>query len=85
LPEGWADATGFEIWEEHLPAWDAFLAVDGQWRGVPRGMGGVRWIGLDYTAVKVGLEFAGIAMTPEIWADFRLIEAGACEELNRDQ
>lgn len=85
MPEGWRDRTGFEIWEEHLPALEAFLAVDGQWRSIPRGMGGVRWIGLDYSAVEAGLKFAGIAMTPETWADFQLIEAGARDELNGDQ
>lgn len=84
MPEGWQDQTGFEIWEEHLPALDAFLAVDGQWRTVSRGMAGTRWIGLDYGAVRAGLELAGIAMMPETWADFQQIEAGAVNELNRD-
>lgn len=85
MPEGWQDQAGFEIWEEHLPALDAFLAVDGQWRTIQRGMGSVHWIGLDYGAVRDGLELAGIEMTPETWADLKLIEAGACNELNRDQ
>jgi hypothetical protein len=48
-------------------------------------MGGTGWLGLDYSAVQAGLAFAGITVTPEIWADFQLIEAGALDELNKDR
>lgn len=89
LPEDWADRADNEtgwpgIWDTHLPALTAFLAVSGQWRTSAQGMGGTRWIGLDYAAAKAGLDFAGIAMTPDIWADLRLIESGAIKELNKD-
>lgn len=74
------------LWEEHLPAWEAWCAVSGQWRCVPlSGMAGARvvWVGLDYAAAKAGLDLAGIAVTPELWADVRAIEEGANEGLNR--
>lgn len=32
--------------------------------------------GLDYTAARAGLELAAVAMTPGIWTDIRIIEAG---------
>lgn len=61
----------------------AFLAVDRQWRGVASPMGGVQWLGLDYTAAQAGLALAGISVSPELWTEICLIEAGATEELNR--
>lgn len=86
LPEGWGERQLQDgIWEEHVPALVAFLAVSGQWRTRPHGMGETRWIGLDYAAVGAGFGFAGITMTPEVWADLRLIEAGALDELNKDR
>jgi len=61
----------------------AFLSVAGQWRGVALPNGGLLWLGLDYTAAQAGLSLAGLAPSPETWAEVRLIEAGAKEELNR--
>lgn len=81
LPENWQSEPGTSdegIWVEHLDAFNAFLAVSSQWR-----VGGNQFLGLDYSAVKAGFEFAGIALSSSDWADFRLIEAGAREELNR--
>lgn len=40
------------------------------------------WLGLDYAAAEAGLRLAGIAATPELWSDIRLIEAGAKAALN---
>ncbi|MGD9863584.1 MAG: DUF1799 domain-containing protein [Pseudodonghicola sp.] len=85
LPEGWAAASGFAIWEENAPALEAFLSVDTQWVSIPKGQSGVKWIGLHYGNARDGLAMAGIELTPETWAEVRLIEAGATEELNRDQ
>jgi hypothetical protein len=39
-------------------------------------------IGLDYTAAQAGLELAGIAVTPAVWADVREIERGARAAMN---
>lgn len=83
LPKDWAKSQGFEIWEENAPALEAFLEIDTQWCAVSRGNGGLQWIGLDYGRVRDGLALAGIEITPQTWADLRLIEAGATEELNK--
>lgn len=63
-----------------MAAVDAFLAVDSQWRQSPKG----RFLGLDYTAVRAGLDLAGIEVTPDLWSDVQLIEAGARRALNGD-
>jgi hypothetical protein len=70
-----------EVWPDALPAIDAFLAVSGQWRVTPAG----RVIGLDYTAVRAGLDLAGIEMTPDLWSDVQQIEQGALVGLNGDR
>ncbi len=81
------DADEFEgLWPDHAPAWRAFCAVSGQWRTQAlSSLGGATlfWIGLDYAAARVGLEMAGIDITPDLWAEVRIIEAAAAEELNR--
>lgn len=38
--------------------------------------------GLDYAGVRVGLDAAGIEVTPDLWADLRAVEIGAMAELN---
>lgn len=85
LDEGAEEAVG--LWEEHLPAWNAWCEISGQWRTTAlmsdRGSK-VVWIGLDYAAARAGLDLAGISITPECWSDIRLIEAGALKELNRN-
>lgn len=52
-----------------------------QWR-VGGGMNGSSFIGLDYGAVKVGFDLAGIEITPSAWRDLRDIEACARDALN---
>lgn len=81
-PETLALAPEFELWDNHAPAFWAFMTVEGQWRCTGVGMGGIYWIGLDYAAVKVGLDLAGIALDHDEWEDFRQIEAGARKQLN---
>ena len=61
----------------------AFLAVAGQWRCHALANGALLWSGLDYTAAQAGLALSGLDPDPETWAEVRLIEAGALEELNR--
>jgi hypothetical protein len=70
-----------ELWACHLPAWQAFVAVASQWRPVI-GPGGLFWPGLDYAGAEAGFRLAGIAMTPDLWDEVRLIEGGAREALN---
>lgn len=64
-----------------MPAARAFLAIDTQWR-VAGGGYGMAVIGLDYTAVRIGLRAMGIALDPDGWQALRQIEAGAIEAMN---
>lgn len=45
-------------------------------------MAGLLTIGLNYASAKAGLELAGIDVTPELWDDILVIEAGALPALN---
>lgn len=77
-----ADAA-FEVWSENWEAVCAFLCVCTQWRAIGKGMdGGVYWQGLDYAGVAAGLAGAGIEATPKLWAELRIMEAAARNELN---
>jgi len=39
-------------------------------------------IGLDYTAVRIGLRAQGLALDPDGWVALRQIEAGALDAMN---
>lgn len=81
LSEG-SDRDG--IWSQHVPALEAFLAIDTQWRVV--GVhGGIEVVGLDYAAVRDGLAMAGLDLDADTWAELQLIEAGAVAAMNEDR
>lgn len=69
------------VWAQNVPAVAAFLAVQTQWR-ILAGPTGMAWLGLDYGGVASGLAGQGIAVTPELWADLRMIEAGVVARMN---
>ncbi|MEP1521622.1 MAG: DUF1799 domain-containing protein [Ascidiaceihabitans sp.] len=68
------------VWAEHVPAFHAFLAVCGQWRGFEI-EGRTVPIALDYTAAKAGLKLAGIKIKPKVWADLQTIELAAVKAM----
>lgn len=80
------------VWPENWTAVLAFLAVSSQWRVTSIGGGGggfapviparPLFIGLDYSAAKVGLEAEGFVITPDLWRSLRCIEAEACAAIN---
>lgn len=70
------------VWPENEDAVQAFLAVSTQWRFAGGGMGGVMAVGLDYQSARAGLDLAGISVTPELWAQLRVIETAARGALN---
>ena len=72
------------VWEEHAAAVQAFLAIQTQWKVLPRFGDRPVWIGLDHGAAEAGLRLAGIDMTSEQWMELRVIEAGAKAVLNGD-
>jgi len=69
------------VWPENVAAVEVFLAVAGQWRTVWNGEA-TRYIGLDYAAVRAGLALSRTKMTPDLWEQVRLVEAGARAALN---
>lgn len=80
------DADEFEVWEQNWETVLAFLAVSTQWRSVPFGGGmapmQVIYQGLDYTAVRAGLEGFGFEATPALWRGLHVMEAAARNVLN---
>ncbi|TSD86023.1 hypothetical protein FFK22_024705 [Mycobacterium sp. KBS0706] len=74
------------IWPDNVPAICAWPSVCTQWRteGVPGGLGpgSLIYIGLDYGAAIASTKAAGIDLTPELWADLRVMEAAARKALN---
>jgi hypothetical protein len=88
---------GGGLWPQHVGIVNAFMAVAMQWRVVSRGGGGAAgpfggmvapivpfFIGLDYSAVRAGLEAEGFIITPELWRCLRVMEDEACTVLNRN-
>jgi hypothetical protein len=86
---------GEGVWSENWSTVQAFLAVSLQWRvvsiggGGAAGMGGAAlapmvpmFIGLDYSAVRAGLEAEGMVITPDLWRGLRIMETAACAALN---
>lgn len=81
LREG--SATGeLEVWEENWPIVQAFTAISTQWRTAPLGLGGYRYLGLDYTAAQAGLQLAGITVNEDQWKGVRAMERAATRHLN---
>lgn len=60
----------------------AFLSIDSQFRMTGLGMGGLLVSGLDYAGARAGLALAGLDVTPALWGDIQMIEAGAVAALN---
>lgn len=44
--------------------------------------GGMHALGLDYAGARAGLGLAGVEVTQALWAEIRVIEAGAVAALN---
>lgn len=64
----------FEIMGPNAAALRAWLACETQWR-VAAGMGGIVWLGLDYSAVDVVLRRGGFA--DGVFADLMVMETEA--------
>lgn len=71
------------MWRVNWPIVGAFLAVATQWRTpVPLPDGRVLYQGLDYTAVRAGLEQLAIALTPAQFRGLQTMERAAAAALN---
>lgn len=70
------------VWCDNQRAVEAFLAVTTQWHMIGTADGRLVATGLDYAGVRAGLDLAGIEVTPDLWPEIRVIEAGAMEAMN---
>ncbi|MCP1314392.1 MULTISPECIES: DUF1799 domain-containing protein [unclassified Halomonas] len=73
----------YEVWEEHWPALELFLAMRTQWR-VFAGMAGEHRQGIDYTALYGHPKFARLSFDEqdERLVQIQHIEAGALAVMN---
>lgn len=55
----------------------AFLACETQWRAIAGMMGGLVWLGLDYSAVDVVLRRLGFDDPDSVFADLQVMEDAA--------
>lgn len=83
LDREWGTQDG--VWACNVAALEVFLALQNQWRMQDGFDMPTRFIGLDYTAVRAGLDMADIAIGPGLFASLRQIETGARTELNGDR
>jgi len=74
----------FGVWPQNWNTVQAFHASITQWR-VAVGMAGGGRTGFDYAGVRAGLKMAGLALSPDEWADFRHMEIAALNALNEGQ
>lgn len=71
------------MWRRNWKIVLAFLSISTQWRAIARGMDGtIYWMGLDYTAARVGLIEGGVVITPQLWDGIRTMERAARDALN---
>jgi len=71
-----AGTDAFEVMGQNTAALRIWLACETQWR-VAAGMGGIIWLGLDYTAVDVVLRRTAIDSADQVFADLMVMEAEA--------
>ncbi len=76
------EPEGFKVWPDNMIVVDAFMVVSTQWRTVAMPTGQVIYQGLDYAAVKVGLDGADIALTAAQWSNLRMMERAAAAAMN---
>ncbi len=79
LGEQEQEAVAFEVWPENWPALELFLALQTQWRHA--GMAGLP-TGLDYAAIEPALRLMGMAPSPQLFADLRVMEDAALVALH---
>ena len=72
------------LWPEHAEAVEIFVLLSDFWRLNPRANSNHVFLGLDRVQAEAELRLSGIAVTPERWAEIRLIELGAVAALNGD-
>ena len=79
-------ASEVEIWPEHWPAIELFLACGTQWRMrvQPAGMGASLSVpcGLDYVAVEMVARVRGVGLTADVLEALQVIEMTIVSEVS---
>ena len=72
-----------EVWPEHHTTWDAWVALENQWR-VVSGMSGSGYLGLEFASIPVALELAGVKKKGrrQVMHNLRVMEGAALAVLN---
>lgn len=70
----------FEVMRANADSLAAWLAVETQWR-LAAGMGGIVWLGLDYSAVDIALCRLKFDDPDAVFADLQIMEAEALSVL----
>lgn len=76
-----APAEPFSVMRSNADSLDAWLGCDSQWR-IAAGMGGLIWLGLDYSAVDVVLRRAQVADPDAVFMDLQIMEGAALKVLS---
>lgn len=71
------------IWEQNVPALEAFLDVATQFNRFGLADGRTRTTGLNYASARVAWDLAGVDMTPGLFGQIQMIEHAAVAEWNR--
>lgn len=80
--EGSDQAEELGIWPDNIEIVMAFASIASQWRVASIGTGGLHFLGLDYTAVRVALGAQKIRVTPELWAGLMIMETAGRQAAN---
>ncbi|MDR0770750.1 MAG: DUF1799 domain-containing protein [Burkholderiales bacterium] len=78
------DEKEFEVYEENWGELGLFIDLGTQWRQAV-GMGGMVWLGFDYSGVKTYLDMAGVEDRERVFLQLQLMEAAALPVLNRSK
>ncbi len=78
--DDYADDTAAEVWPESWPVWRLWKELRNQWRA---GINGV--YAIDYTPLFMRMDRMSLPAPDweEMFADFRVIEAVALDEINK--
>ena len=75
-------ASVIELWPEHVQPFRLFTECETQWRLVV-GMSGVRYQGLDYTALHALMQIYGVNNMSHCLRCIRTLERGALKVFNK--
>lgn len=68
-------AVDFDLWPEHLDAWNVYLGSTSQWQ-IAAGFGGAYWLGLNYAGVEIVMRRYGVPLEQqdEVFCQVQILE-----------